>query len=71
MDELSIAASIISLGIQVTQSLINYYKAYKEHKSDIVNTAEKLKNLLHGFESMRRQLPTGSSEPTRKAYSRP
>jgi hypothetical protein len=56
MDGLSVAASvagIISLGIQVTQSLTDYYEAYKGQKSEIANTAEKLKNLLHVFESLR------------------
>ena len=59
MDGLSVAASvagIISLGIQVTQSLTDYYEAYKGQKSEIANIAEKLKNLLCIFESMRRQL---------------
>jgi hypothetical protein len=59
MDGLSIAASvagIISLGIQVTQSLTDYYEAYKGQKSEITNTAEKLKNLLHVFESLRGEL---------------
>ena len=59
MDGLSVAASvagIISLGIQVTQSLTDYYKAYKGQKSEITNTAEKLKNPLHVFESLRGEL---------------
>src|SRR5215469_5569703 len=59
MDGLSVAASvagIISLGIQVTQSLIDFYEAYKGQKSDIANTAEKLKTLLTVLESLRRQL---------------
>jgi len=59
MDGLSVAASvagIISLGIQVTQSLIDFYEAYKGQKSDIANTAEKLKILLTVLESLCRQL---------------
>jgi hypothetical protein len=59
MDGLSVAASvagIISLGIQVTQSLIDFYEAYKGQKSDIANTAKKLENLLCVLESLRRQL---------------
>jgi hypothetical protein len=59
MDGLSVAASvtgILSLGIQVTQSLTDYYKAYKGQKSEIANTTEKLKNLLCVFESLRREL---------------
>lgn len=56
MDGLSVAASvagIISLGIQVTQSLIDFYEAYKALKSDIV---KKLENLLCVLESLHRQL---------------
>ena len=59
MDGLSVAASvagIISLGIQVTQSLTDYYEAYKGQKSEIANTAERLKNLLHVFSSLRGEL---------------
>lgn len=59
MDGLSVAASVvglISLGIQVTQSITDYYAAYKGQKSDIVNTTEKLKNVLHIFDSLRRHL---------------
>jgi ankyrin repeat domain-containing protein 50 len=59
MDGLSVAASvagIISLGIQVTQSLADYYEAYKGQKSEIAKTAEKLKNLLDVFESLHREL---------------
>jgi ankyrin repeat domain-containing protein 50 len=59
MDGFSVAASvagIISLGIQVTQSLTDYYEAYKGQKLDIANTAEKLKNLLCVFERLCRQL---------------
>ncbi|KFY02998.1 hypothetical protein V490_00340, partial [Pseudogymnoascus sp. VKM F-3557] len=59
MDGLSVAASvagILSLGIQVTQSLTDYYEAYKGQKSEIANIAKKLKNLLCVFESLRRQL---------------
>jgi hypothetical protein len=46
MDGLSVAASvagIISLGIQVTQFLIDFYEAYKGQKSDITNTAKSWK----------------------------
>jgi ankyrin repeat domain-containing protein 50 len=59
MDGLSVAASvagIISLGIQVTQSLIDFYEAYKGQKSNIANTAKNLENLLCVLESLRRQL---------------
>jgi hypothetical protein len=58
MDGLSVAASVagvISLGIQVTQSLIDFYEAYKGLKSDIANTAKKLETLLCVLESLERQ----------------
>ena len=45
MDGLPVAASvagIISVGIQITQSLIDFYEAYKGQKSDIANTVKKL-----------------------------
>ena len=59
MDGLSAAASvagIISLGIQVTQSLINFYEVYKGQKSNIASTTKSLKNLLGVLESLSRQL---------------
>jgi hypothetical protein len=59
MDGLSVAASVagvISLGIQVTQSLVEFYEAYKHQKSDIANTAKKLENLLGVLESLHKQL---------------
>ncbi|KFY05580.1 hypothetical protein V492_08436 [Pseudogymnoascus sp. VKM F-4246] len=59
MDGLSVAGSvvgIISLGIQVTQALTDYYEAYKGQRSDIANTAKKLINLLSIFKSLREQL---------------
>jgi len=59
MDGLSVAASvagIISLGIQVTQSLIDFYEAYKGQKSYIANTAKELGILLCVLESLHRQL---------------
>ena len=59
MAELAVAGSvvgIISLGIQVTQSLTDFYKAYRGRESDIANIAAKLTNLLGIFESLRGQL---------------
>ena len=48
-DPLSVAGSvvgIISLGIQVTTSLVNFYKSYKGRESDITHMTEKLDGLL-------------------------
>ncbi|ORY19330.1 hypothetical protein BCR34DRAFT_210887 [Clohesyomyces aquaticus] len=58
-DPLSVAASvagIISLGIQVTQSLVNFYEAYRGQKSEIAGIAEGLKILLLILEALRDQL---------------
>lgn len=47
-DPLSVAGSVvglISLGIQVSQSLISFYTAYKDQNSDISKTIRRLENL--------------------------
>lgn len=55
-DPLSIAGSVaglVSLGIQVTQSLIDFYHAFKNQDSDLASTLrnlEGLKNTLHHLE---------------------
>jgi ankyrin repeat domain-containing protein 50 len=57
-DPLSVAASVtglISLGIQVTQSLVDFYTAYKNQKSDVVHTTQKLNRLLDVLEILREQ----------------
>ncbi|RYP73052.1 hypothetical protein DL770_007853 [Monosporascus sp. CRB-9-2] len=57
MDGLSITASvvgIISLGIQVTQSLVDFYSAYKTQ--DVAYTVRKLEHLLSVLEILRSQL---------------
>ncbi|KAI9683766.1 MAG: hypothetical protein M1822_005956 [Bathelium mastoideum] len=59
MDGLSVAASvagIVSLGIQVTQSLVDFYSAYKDQKSDTVHTLKKLERLLGVLEILRTQI---------------
>ena len=48
-DPLSVAGSvvgIISLGIQVTTSLVSFYNTYKGREADIVHITEKLDGLL-------------------------
>lgn len=48
-EPLSIAGSVvglISLGIQVTQSLVDFYISYKHQDSELVGTIEKLDSLL-------------------------
>ncbi|KAF2962889.1 hypothetical protein GQX73_g10686 [Xylaria multiplex] len=55
-DPLSVAGSvvgIISLGIQVTQSLSDYYTTFKSQHSDIAHTMRKLDDLLGMLENLR------------------
>ncbi|KAI0133749.1 hypothetical protein BJ170DRAFT_607348 [Xylariales sp. AK1849] len=57
-DGLSLAASaagIVSLGIQVTQSLVNFYSAYKNQKSDVTQTTKRLEYLLGVLEILYNQ----------------
>ena len=51
-DPLSVAASVaglISLGIQVTESLVAFYTSYKGQDSEITRTTDKLEGLLNTF----------------------
>ena len=54
-DPLSVAASVaglISLGIKVTQSLVDYYTSYKDQDLDIASTNKKLESLLDIFQHL-------------------
>ena len=54
-DPLSIAGSaagLVSLGIQVTQSLVNFYNSYKNLDSDLVGITQNLECLLEIFHSL-------------------
>ena len=58
-DPLSVAASVaglISLGIQVTQSLVDFYNAYENRDSELVHTIERLDSLLEIFQYLRKIL---------------
>ncbi|KAK1763796.1 hypothetical protein QBC33DRAFT_596465 [Phialemonium atrogriseum] len=58
-DPLSVAASVaglVSLGIQVTQSLVAFYAACKGQKTDISSTSRKLEHLLGVLEILHGQL---------------
>ena len=58
-EPLSIAASVaglVSLGIQVTQSLVDFYTSYKHQESDLVNTTEKLESLVDIFQELEKTL---------------
>ncbi len=56
---LSIAGSVaglISLGIQVTQSLVDFYTSYKNQDSELIGTIEKLDSLLNILQSLKKAL---------------
>lgn len=58
-DPLSVAisvAGIVSLGIQVTQTLYNYYNAFANAESDVAHILTKLDSLLELLDSLHRQL---------------
>lgn len=58
-DPLSIAASVaglISLGIQVTQSLVDFYTSYRDQDSDLAATTKKLESLLDIFQQLKETL---------------
>ncbi len=58
-EPLSIAASVaglMSLGIQVTETLVDFYSSYKHQDSDLVGTIEKLNNLLTILKSLENTL---------------
>jgi hypothetical protein len=54
-DGLSIAsgiAGLLSLGIQATQSLVNFYIAYKDQDTDLAKIMRNLDNLQSIFRSL-------------------
>ncbi|KAF4852504.1 Ankyrin repeat and KH domain-containing protein 1 [Colletotrichum siamense] len=58
-DPLSVVGSvvgIVSLGIQVTQTLYNYYNAFANAESDVAHILTKLESLLELLDSLHRQL---------------
>ncbi|KAF9871286.1 hypothetical protein CkaCkLH20_11207 [Colletotrichum karsti] len=65
-DPLSTAGSvvgIISLGIQVTQSLYDYYSAFKSQPSDVSHTLQKLQSLQTALQQLSSQLTDRSPPP--------
>jgi hypothetical protein len=65
-DGLSVIASvagIISLGMQVTQSLVDYYESYKGQKSEVAHTTRKLEHLLSVFGILQQQSTARANEP--------
>lgn len=58
-DPLSVAAGVaglISLGIQSTQSLVDFYNAYKNRDSDLSSINERLESLLGIFQCLGKTL---------------
>ena len=47
---------VISLGIQVTQSLVNFYNSYKIQNPDLAHTRDMLDSLLEIFQSLEKAL---------------
>ncbi|OHE94094.1 hypothetical protein CORC01_10551 [Colletotrichum orchidophilum] len=69
-DPLSIAASavgIISLGIQVVQSIYQYYSAAKDQHSDIARTLRKLEDLQVSLERLQAHLQDRKFQPSEEA----
>lgn len=57
--QLSIAgrvAGLISLGIQVTQSLIEFYTSYRHQDSELARTTENLESLLSILQPLKKML---------------
>jgi ankyrin repeat domain-containing protein 50 len=52
MDVAASIAGLVSLGIQVTQALIDYYTAYKGRESEVASTMRKLNRLLDMLKSL-------------------
>jgi hypothetical protein len=66
-DPLSVAGSvvgIVSLGLQVAQSLYDYYDAIKGQHSDVSRTTYRLDNLLQVLDSLRSELSNRSFRTT-------
>ncbi|KAL9063446.1 MAG: hypothetical protein Q9161_009462, partial [Pseudevernia consocians] len=50
------AVGVISLGIQVTQSLVSFYNSYKGQNSDLAHITDTLNSLLEVFQSLKKTL---------------
>ena len=58
-DPLSIVGSVagvVSLGIQVTQSLVDFYYSYRHRNSELTGITERLEGLAEAFQSLRKAL---------------
>lgn len=52
MDVAASIAGLVSLGIQVTQALVDYYTAYKNHEAEVASTTKKLNRLLNMLKTL-------------------
>ncbi len=48
------AVGVISLGIQVTQSLVNFYNSYRDQHADLNHTVTRLDRLLDTFQCLKK-----------------
>lgn len=55
------AVGAISLGIQVTQSLVDFYNSYKGQNTNIIHTTDRLDGLLHIFQCLHKTLSDRNS----------
>jgi hypothetical protein len=65
-DPFSLAASVVglvSLGIQVTQSLFDFYTSCRDRAIDLAGTTKKLENLLDIFQHLHEALTSRKFEP--------
>lgn len=65
-DPLSIAAGVagfLSLGVQVTQTLVDFYSAYKSQDTDIAKITENMESLRNTFRSLERAIQQRQSQP--------
>lgn len=72
-DPLSVAGSavgIVSLGLQVTKSLYNYYTHAKDQHSDAAHTAKKLRSLLDVLASLKPLLDKRTFRPSEENLCR-
>ena len=56
MEVAAATAGFISLSIQITQTLLNFYSAYRSQRSDVTYTIKKLDHLLGVLEALSSQL---------------
>ena len=63
MDVVSSAVGIASLGIQVCQGLLSYYKSWKSYSTDITRACQYVDDLKQTFELLEVTLPQQERDP--------